>query len=200
MASQGHRTRLLPYGLTDKQIEALNRGDVDGLLKEFGNDSRSLLFVINNMAALKRRGVYEKALARAWINVEGNHHHVPLRTIGAAFEAADRQKLLAAGDSLPPGRGVFTVYRGVAGKGHARRIRGLSWTTSLPTACWFALRLHLADPAIFASWVNWYEILWHKSGTEDEFLFRPQRVWRLLIPLKEMQALSRTYHTMCKDE
>jgi hypothetical protein len=61
---------------------------------------------------------------------------------------ADRAKFLAAGDELP-GPGPFTVYRGVAGCGKARRIRGLSWTLSLQRAAWFANRFRLADPAVY---------------------------------------------------
>ncbi len=55
------------------------------------------------------------------------------------FEMCDRNNLRAAGDPLP-GFGPFVMYRGIAGIGRQRRPRGLSWTSSLECARWFAER------------------------------------------------------------
>jgi hypothetical protein len=63
-------------------------------------------------------------------------------------EAADRDRLRAAGAPLPPGDPV-RLYRGVAGWGRARRIRGLHWTTDYEQAAWFARRFGLHDPAVY---------------------------------------------------
>ncbi len=42
---------------------------------------------------------------------------------------ADREKLLSLGDPIPD-QEFFTLYRGISGgKGQARRVKGLSWTS-----------------------------------------------------------------------
>ncbi len=69
------------------------------------------------------------------------------------LDLADRKKLRNAGDALP-GNGPFTLYRGVAGVGRARHVRGLSWTASLPDAKWFATRYALGFQSPFACLEN----------------------------------------------
>jgi len=46
------------------------------------------------------------------------------------FFQADRARLRALGDALP-GPGPFTLFRGVAGRGAKRRVRGLSWINAM---------------------------------------------------------------------
>jgi hypothetical protein len=57
------------------------------------------------------------------------------------------------GDLLP-GTGPFTVFRGVSGRGRARRIRGLPWTSSLSQAAWFAARGTGIDPAVYRTMLD----------------------------------------------
>jgi hypothetical protein len=92
------------------------------------------------------------------------------------FTRADRTKLRAAGDPLP-GAGPFTVYRGVAGRGPARRVRGLSWTDDVEKAAWFAQRLPgLSDPAIYRVIVEGNEVFACNFGRgEREFIVYPKR-------------------------
>ena len=76
--------------------------------------------------------------------------------------------------SLPLDR--IPCYRGVAGRGAARRIRGLSWTGSLECATWFAKRaadLGWADPAVFQAVVSDSEVLSYTNDRrEDEYIVR----------------------------
>jgi len=62
--------------------------------------------------AAEERGIYEACLFLAFTAVTTDLWLT--EDLQALVDHADRKKLLAAGDSLPPGR-QFTVYRGVAG-------------------------------------------------------------------------------------
>jgi len=105
--------------------------------------------VWRNQGVLKVQGAYEPALLSAWIDTRTNHHYVPRWVVDDLFRSADRERLRAAGDPLPS-VGPFTLYRGVSGRGRARRVRGISWTSSLEKAIWFAHRFaSLGDPAVF---------------------------------------------------
>jgi hypothetical protein len=98
------------------------------------------------------------------------------------FFRLDPLKLMDAGDTLPDGDS-FNVYRGVAGTGAKRRVRGYSWTGDVAIATMFAeLRAHrygLPNPAVFRATVRRQDILAYvnESGrNEQEFLIRPDRL------------------------
>src|SRR5262245_16723139 len=87
------------------------------------------------------------------------------------FQIADVKQLRAARDPLPS-KGPFVIYRGVAGRGRARCIRGLSWTASLKCAAWFASRFSgLPDPAVYRVTVNEASVLAYLNcRNEQEFI------------------------------
>jgi len=150
--------------------EAINAGDAEFLSYASNMDSFHLVFY--NQDHLIARGIFEAALLYAVTMPRVNNHHVPPWALACLFRRADRNRLRAAGDPLP-GPGPFTLYRGVAGRGAARRVRGYSWTASFEKAKWFAQRLAsiLADPTVFRveapeSWVLAYD----NGGNEQEFL------------------------------
>jgi hypothetical protein len=137
--------------------------------------------VFRNWAALKARGLYERALLEAFIATRTNNRDWPLYLLRWLFEQCDRSRLLAAGDPLPDGE-RFTIYQGVAGRGRARRIDGLLWTRDLERARWFANwyanRFSLHHPAVFALEVARADVLayMHESGRkEQEFIVIPER-------------------------
>jgi len=126
----------------------------------------------------KARGRYESALIYALTAPRTNLAHVPRSVLALLIENADRAALRAAGDPLPH-PGPFTVYRGVAGRGGARRVRGLSWTFSLPVAAWFARRFDLPDPAVYRVTVDEAHVLAYVSDREEEelLLVLPEDAW-----------------------
>ena len=103
---------------------------------------------------------------------------------------ADSERLRACGDPLP-GHGPFTIFRGVAGRGSARRVRGLSWTGSQERAEWFAQRLAriLPNPAVFKVTVSEADVIAYvhsgKQGRgEEEFIvLLPQSSRPVRVPL-----------------
>lgn len=107
--------------------------------------------VAKNRAELKRRGVFERALLRAYYAPPRTHYEWDPRWIEDLFLVhANRARLLSEGDPLPR-RTEFTVFRGVAGRHVYRREHGLSWTLKRSVAIRFAKRgryLGLQDPMV----------------------------------------------------
>ena len=151
-------------------VEAFNRGDAPGFLATAGRDG-GLELVLHNLHALQSRGIYETALLWAYGETKTNNLDVPPEIMTYLFAVADRKRLRAAGDPLP-GPGPHTIYRGVAGRGRARRLRGWSWTASVEIARWFAGRnAELPAPAVFRVTVPTRAVLaYDNSRDEQEFL------------------------------
>ncbi len=135
--------------------------------------------------------MFERALLVAFISTRTNNAGWSLDDLDLLFKTADRDKLRAAGDSLPSA-GPFTVYRGVAGDDPFRKEPGYSWTASPGLAAWFATRsllygIELHDPAVLVTEVSADEVLAHldseqKGRGEAEFLLRATR-WDRLDPM-----------------
>jgi hypothetical protein len=144
-----------------------------------GGSTRSTLsiqLIQENVSVLRARGVYERALLRAFI--ETAHAMTSLPDLKRLFEAADRRRLRSAGDPIP-GPGPFTLYRGVAGLEPHRRVRGLSWTRAIDQARWFAAErgcreaewTSCPDPAVYRVTVDERHVLAYSNAEEeDEFI------------------------------
>jgi len=93
------------------------------------------------------------------------------------FFQADRARLRALGDALP-GPGPFTLFRGVAGRGAKRRVRGLSWTDDVTRARWFAQRhaSRLGLPAVYRTVASHEDVFAFLNAREErEFVILPPR-------------------------
>jgi hypothetical protein len=164
----------IPANLHAQARECLNSGNVSRFLC-LAPATQSVFLVLLNAEFLLARGLYEAALLKALTANSWNNAGWSATTLRSLLAQADRVRLRAAGDPLP-GRGPFTVYRGVAGRGARRRVRGLSWTFSLPRAAWFARRssfLRLPDPAVYRVTVHDGQVLAYLNesfGDEEELL------------------------------
>lgn len=154
-----NKLHLIPAELRDRAHADFEAGDVLGAIGWASNTDR-LALVVHNMDAIKSHGLYERALLDAFCATRTNHARFPLEALRFFFQLADRERLRAESDPLP-GPGPFTVYRGVAGHGRGRRLRGLSWTGSVGCAAWFAHRFeaHLPDPAVVCTTVTASDVL-----------------------------------------
>lgn len=131
---------------------------------------QQLRLVDRYVSLLRDFGMFEKALLYAYqCNSVNNHNNYD--ALSRLLEAADPEKLRAAGQPAP-GPGPFTLYRGVAGRGCARHVRGFSWTGSLGVAGSQAEILGLPDPAVFRAVVPDSCVLAYVLGEEDEYLVR----------------------------
>jgi hypothetical protein len=165
----------IPPDLHTKARQRLDSGDVLGFLV-LASNTASLSLVMMNARTLLDRGLYEPALLHALTASRTNNAKFPAQSLAYLVSLADRGKLRAAGEPLP-GSGPFTVYRGVAGRSTARRVRGLSWTFSLPIAAWFANRgatvFGLSDPVVYRLTVPepWVLAYVNESHRHEEELF-----------------------------
>ena len=164
-------------GIQAKEEEAqerLSQGDILGVLWLLSSGKR-LDFVVDNAQMLKERGLFERGLLEAWTSANINiRSWSPTFTNWIFGKFADRDRLRAAGQPLP-GEGPFTLYRGVAGRGPARRVRGISWTASMERARWFANwyadRFRLENPCIYRTSASQEHVLaCSNDRQEDEFL------------------------------
>ena len=175
---------LFPPALQQEALECLKQRNASGFLCKAGN-AYALRVVESNMFLLRSLDLYEDALLLAYMGCRVNHHGFPLDSLRFLFDWADRERLRASGEPLP-GPGPFILYRGVAGKGPARRVRGISWTKSVERAIWFANRARgfgLHDPGVYRVEVEETSVLTYVDARqEDEFLIdlpssmRPTRV------------------------
>lgn len=123
---------LIPGALRSLAIQAIGREDIVGFLG-YASNELSIQIVVANAEQLRDRGLLERAIVTALIATRtANFRDYP--RIRELLRFADRERLLAGGDVRPPSRGPFTLYRGVGGKGPARRVRGYSWTSKRETA------------------------------------------------------------------
>ena len=162
-----------------------------------GNNGMS--FIADNFPNLIKMGKYESALLNAYSGIRNNLHNWSSEVINYLFAVADPDKMRAAGDELPDSDS-FTLYRGVAGNGPARRVKGVSWTDSINVASFFAMRFALKDPAVLEITVPNVAILARVADrNESEYLlrlpfpFEPKK----RIPVDQMKE---AYHSYIKSK
>ena len=142
----------------------------------------SLADVCDDMISLKKQGIYEVELVKAFSEVRTNFSGWSLLALEKMFAYGDPQRIRDAGDPMPEGE-KFTLYRGVAGKRPRRKVAGLSWTRSLETAFRFAGRnRHQGNPAVYKTTVAAVDVWCYISQrNEDEFVLKAKRYRRLSV-------------------
>lgn len=157
--------------LRPQALDAFAAGDADGFLLTASNDF-GLDLVWHNIEPLRDARIYERALLTAFFTIRTNNARWPMFALRLLFLIADRKRLLEISDPLPEGE-RFVLYRGVAGRGNQRRVRGMSWTDDQEQAVWFAKRFSssLADPAVYTATVGHSEIYAHiNTRKENEYV------------------------------
>ena len=168
---------LEPIGSAELRQDAVvsaESGDAEGFIVYVPEGFR-LEVVFRNAQRLRRFKVYEEALVAAFLEPRLNNRN-SYGILGKLFRRADRKRLLEAGDTLP-GKGPFTLYRGVAGNGPLRHARGWSWTRNMEIAKRFAVLFDLPKPTVFTTRVKASDVLVYlRRGGEDEFIVDPARL------------------------
>lgn len=162
--------------------DAFETGDAEGFLCMLDN-TQGLPCVLDNVHVFKAKGMYEKALVSAYVGTRTNWAHFPLSVIEWAFNQGDRIKLRDAGNPFPPGDS-FVLYRGASGRHPFRKVSGMSWTSDLDKAIWFATRYEIAsaDPAVYKTTVHPDEVYCYVNDrSEQDFILRARRYQRLDI-------------------
>jgi len=167
-----------------RAIEAFENKSAMGILCLFDNQL-GMYFIRDNIVPLLQQGIYESALFYAFVDCRANWASWTTNAIKQLFAFADKQRLRNIGDKLP-GKGPFTLYRGVSGTGWKKKIRGISWTASFEKAKWFAERLALIcpGPEVYKAVVpEKYVYAYYNGRNEQEFMcnipkhLKLERVW-----------------------
>lgn len=155
--------------------------------------------VMDNWRVLREADLLEEAFLEAWSTQKEGVHNWTMPYCHRVFESLDRSKLLAAGAPLPAGD-FFTVYRGVAGVGVKRRVRGYSWTGDLEVAKLFAeLRASygLANPAVYSAVIFRRHVLAYlphidlrdgSGRSEEEYLIDPRKLATVRLVARVQRA------------
>ena len=168
-------------------IEAFANRDAEGFTIAAYSTGGTLAIVVDNAGLLMQLGMYEAALVYGYTGCKWSHCLWDMDVIQDLFDWGDREELRAVGSPLP-GPGPFTLYRGVSREGRERQVDGMSWTSSLDVACFFALVWN-HDPAVYQATVQADEVYCHYLGrNEEEFICRPKESQRLSLSLEEMQT------------
>ncbi len=163
----------------------------------------TLIEVLGDRARLEAAGEFERRLLDAFVGVEGNHHKIDCDELAEVFRSCSRTRLWEAGepDIIEHWPFPIGVFRGVSGKGKHRRTRGLSWSTSLSAACWFATRYSLVNPEVFVAELSAPEIFAVVSRqSEREVIAQPERTFPVALGKQAMFALAQEYVGFCTEE
>jgi len=183
----------IPPDLHYNAIDALRSRDVAGFLITAAN-TYGIDLVTENMDLLQDLGIYEEALLDAFTSTRTNNAECSLENMRYLFESGRPAHFRKEGDRLP-GPGPFKLYRGVAGKEPIRKARGLSWTSSLEIAAWFAARFEFANPAVLEVTVEDAAVIAYMNSRgrhEREFIVLVPKSARVKTVLKgrELRALA----------
>jgi hypothetical protein len=153
--------------------EAFKIGDYGRLLPLCDGQKSRLIFVADNVEVLKNRDIYEPCLLMAYTTPRTNFHDWRSSFIRCLFDAANSEKLRAAGDPVPD-QASLRIYRGIAGE-NCRRPRGWAWTLSLDVACWYAMRYDLNNPTVLTSVIDSSDVrAYSNRRNEFEVICRPK--------------------------
>ena len=164
---------LFPEIAEERAIDAIRNMDAIKFLALAPPEHR-LTILYQNQDIIGRCNIMEDAFARAafYYRVGNSQDHAIL---GSLIPRLNRVRLKKLSSSLP-GVGPWTIYRGVAGKGRARRERGYSWTLDHERAQYFAGRsADLDSPSILRAVVQEKHILFYSDIKKDCFVLLPAR-------------------------
>lgn len=176
-------------GLTDGEANAVQMAISRGENFHGYIPSVSLAFIIRNYRKLAALG----ALEAPWLDsyVHASHFNAyDVSVLKAVFDACDRERLRSlkplTDDALISGR--LTLFRGCAGPVHTM---GMSWTSSLDKAIWYAAHhtefYDLSDSSVYVVSVPIDEVYCRLDYYENEFIAYPQRAWRIDVPSAEFR-------------
>jgi hypothetical protein len=131
--------RLVPHNRREQVLAIYREDPTAGLgaavLAAIPNQE-VLFFVAANADAMLDAGVFEPALAIAYVCRNQRMRQVSVAFLKRLFDRADRSRLQACGVPVPPG--YTRLYRGVSGRGRHRNERGFSWSPNVALAAWHA--------------------------------------------------------------
>jgi hypothetical protein len=186
-------------GLDIDEVKVFQRAIADGEDLRWRCGERSLEFIARNYARLAELGQLEQSWLSTYL-ATSHFEAIGFEKLKLLFDACDRSKLQALSVSVR--KDILTerisLFRGCAGPVHTR---GMSWTTSLDKAIYYAAwhaEWHMEHGtvgavSVYATTVDVSEIYCRLDRNEDEFLVVPKNAWRIEVPAVEFR-LDRPRH------
>jgi hypothetical protein len=152
---------------------------------------KGLQFVLNNYRVLAQLGALERAWVPAYLHAS-HFKDAPLSVLQEVFDTCNRDKLqehfpIYVGDHFSRGE-RFSLFRGCAGPEHRK---GMSWTSSLDKAIWYAAHLaayyELDNLAVYAAVVDRSEIYCCGDHYDFDYIVHPQTWWKVDVPADEFR-------------
>lgn len=163
--------------------EAITRGDnFQGYIP-----SEALGFIVRNYLELAKL----RSLEAAWVDCYVHSFHFNaygFETIKAIFDACDRELLRSLKPVTQIAGERATLFRGCAGPRHTM---GMSWTSSLDKAIWYAAHhakfYDLSNCAVYVSIIPASEIYCCLDHYDHDCIAHPQSAWRVDVPAEEFR-------------
>jgi hypothetical protein len=162
-----------------------DRNNLAGCIPE----KKRLGFMLRNFKRLAELEILEHNWMAAY-TFASHFNDVPLALLQQVFDACDKvtlQKLYPIPEG-PTRR--LSLFRGCAGPDHRM---GMSWTTSLDKAIWYATQhaayRNLTNRAVYAATVDRSEIYCrgHDHFEPNEFIVLPTTWWKIDVPAHEFR-------------
>jgi hypothetical protein len=160
--------KLPPYA--KRYLDTAFAGDDDaalGLCVSAPNEYRGLIALTAYHTGVPNSG-YRTIIRSVW-----NHDHFHLLA-AAKHDRRLIRRMIKAAEFDHPFSGPVTIFRGASGMTARTASKGLSWTISRETACFFACRfVATLEPIVLKATVNASDIiLWDDSRNEKEVVLR----------------------------
>lgn len=149
--------------------------------------SEALGFIVRNYRALAQL----QALEAAWLDCyvhSSNFSVYGIETIKAIFDACDRERLRRLKPLTQIAGDRATLFRGCAGPEHTL---GMSWTTSLDKAIWYAAHhaayYDITNRAVYVTSIPVSEIYCCLDHYDHDCIAHPQSAWHVDVPEEEFR-------------
>ncbi len=177
----------------------LNKKDIDIVKTAIKNGENfygyipenGLKFIVRNYKELHKQGCLEANWIDAYLHAF-NFRSITFETIKAIFDQCGKSKLRSL-HPLPQKYNAkhprFSLFRGCAAN---RCHKGMSWTSSLDKAIWYAAYHKeyehysgTGECSVYTTTVNSGDIYCYLGRNEPEFIVSPKTWWKIDIPQTE---------------
>lgn len=183
-------------GLTTEEtknvVNAIEKGE-DFYPYINAEDGQRLQFIISNHQVLAEIGCLERNWTESYL-LASHFNEIPFPLIKSIFDACDRKVLQSQYPvpALPFSiQNTFSLFRGCVGEDFQQ---GLSWTTSLDKAIWYAAQHRdykhygkdgLVNCSVYVTTVTPDDIYCCFNKNELEFITYSEKFWKIIVPQKE---------------
>lgn len=152
-----------------------------------------LRFILKNYKKLHTLGSLEASWVEAYL-YSSNFVGIDFETIKEIFDHCNKdvlRNLYPLPDKYGSKNSRISLFRGCSSPFYKA---GMSWTTSLDKAIWYAAHHNefehyntLSECSVYASTVDTDEVYCYIDHNEEEFIVIPNKIWKVDIPQSEFR-------------